>query len=170
VDRRTERAKRCKATPRRQCRVEDKGDTKISTTSHSHDSAERRKDIRYRMGASAISCWRGPDCKSFQGEGVVRDMSVAATYVLTSTCPPANATVQMEVLLSPLEGSRRISLTADMAVLRVDPDIVDDKRSGFSALGNGFSLHAISKLVATPMTVSAKSFENHKPSRKKDDE
>jgi len=106
---------------------------------------ERRKAIRYRMSTAVIFRWSGPDNERFQGEGVTRDMSVAGVFVLTSTCPPPNAFIQMEVILPFLDGVSNARMKSEMTVLRVEHDIAESKRSGFSALGAGFSLRTFSK-------------------------
>ncbi len=67
---------------------------------------------------------------------------------MASSCPPANAIVQMEILL-PISGNgSEVRMKADMMVLRVEHDVSNDKRSGFSLIGNGFSLHTSSKKAA----------------------
>ena len=96
------------------------------------------------MSTSVIFYWKGPDNGRFQGEGVTRDMSVAGVFVLTATCPPANAVVQMEVLLPISDGASKARMKADMMVLRVEHDIGGNKRSGFSAVGKGFTLRTFS--------------------------
>jgi hypothetical protein len=115
------------------------------------------------MSASVIFHWKGPDNKPFQGEGVTRDMSVAGAFVLTATCPPPNAAVQMEVLLPHLDGVSKTRMKADMTVLRVEHNIVGNKRSGFSAVGKGFSLRTLSKqtlgLIADPIKESEETVE-----------
>ena len=106
---------------------------------------ERRKAIRYRLGTAVIFRWSGPANERFQGEGFTRDMSVAGVFVLTPTCPPANAEIQMEVLLPISDGLSNARMKSKMAVLRVEHDIAENKRSGFSAVGPGFSLRTFSK-------------------------
>jgi hypothetical protein len=108
-------------------------------------SAERRNAIRYRMKNSVIFYWKGPDDTRFQGEGFTRDMSVAGVFIFTATCPPANAAVRMEVFLPFSDGASKARMKSDMVVLRVEHDIADTKRSGFSAVGKGFSLRTFSK-------------------------
>jgi hypothetical protein len=106
---------------------------------------ERRNAIRYRMRTAVIFRWKGPHNECFQGEGVTRDMSVASVFVLTATCPPANALIQMEVLLPISDGVSNARMKSKMAVLRVDHTIAEDNRGGFSAVGSGFSLRTFSK-------------------------
>lgn len=97
------------------------------------------------MNASVLFRWNGPDDGRYQGEGVTRDMSVAGAFILTSTCPPPNSVVQMEVFLPLSDGGSRALMKADMMVLRVEHDVTGNKRSGFSAVGKGFSLRTFSE-------------------------
>jgi hypothetical protein len=97
------------------------------------------------MITAVVFHWQGPDEKSFQGEGVTRDMSVDGVFVLTATCPPANAEVQMEVILPLSNSASKAQMKANMTVLRVDHDIPGNGRSGFSATGGGFLLHTSSE-------------------------
>jgi hypothetical protein len=92
------------------------------------------------MNTAATFHWKGPDNQRFQGEGATRDMSVEGVFVLTATCPPANALVHLEVILPLSDGVSKAQMKADMTVLRVDHDAAGDKRSGFSAVGKGFLL------------------------------
>ena len=103
-------------------------------------TVERRSAKRYRMSTAVIFRWKGPDNQRFQGEGSTRDLSVEGVYVLTPTCPPANSLVHLEVILPLSDGTSKAQMKADMTVLRVDHDIAENKRSGFSAVGKGFLL------------------------------
>jgi len=118
------------------------GDTQIAHTSG--HSVERRKGIRYRMNASVIFRWSGPEGGHYQGEGVTRDMSVTGAFVSTPMCPPPNAQVHMEVFLRLSDGASKALMKADMMVMRVEHDIAGYKRSGFSAVGKGFLLRTFS--------------------------
>ena len=99
--------------------------------------------------------WSGPEDGHYQGEGITRDISVAGAYVLTATCPPPNAVVQIEVFLPLSDGGTRALMKADMVVLRVEHEMAGKDRSGFSVAGKGFSLHTsserASRLVAELM-------------------
>src|SRR5665213_1249641 len=106
---------------------------------------ERRKGIRYRLNASVMFRWSAHEKGQFQGEGVTRDMSVAGAYVLTATCPPPNAIVQLEVFLRLSDGGSKALMKADMTVLRVEHGIAGTNRSGFSVAGKGFSLRTFSE-------------------------
>jgi hypothetical protein len=101
--------------------------------------------MRYRLSASAMFRWGGPEDEHYQGEGVTRDLSVAGAYVLTATCPPPNALIQVEVFL-PLSGSGpKAFMKADMMVVRVEHEVAGQNRSGFSAVSKGFSLSTTSE-------------------------
>lgn len=81
----------------------------------------------------------------YQGEGITRDLSVAGVYVLTATCPPPNALIQVEVFF-PLSGSgAKAFMKADMMVVRVEHEVAGQNRSGFSAVSKGFSLSTTSE-------------------------
>jgi hypothetical protein len=96
------------------------------------------------MSAAVIFRWNGPDNRRFQGEGATRDISVEGIFVVTATCPPANAEIQLEVILPLSDGVSKAQMRANMMVLRVDHDLASGTRSGFSALGNGFSVSTLS--------------------------
>ena len=96
------------------------------------------------MNAMVTFRWSGPKPGNYQGDGATRDMSVAGAFVLTSTCPPPNALVQMEVFLPLSDGAAKALMTAEMMVLRVEHDCAGGKRSGFSAVSKGFSLRSFS--------------------------
>src|ERR1700686_82326 len=119
------------------------GDTQIAQASE--QSVERRTAIRYRMSTSVMFRWKRPDNQCFQAEGVTRDMSVEGVFVLTSTPPPVNALIHMEVTLPLSDGASKAQMKSEMRVLRLDHDIAGTGRSGFSAVGKGFSLRTFSK-------------------------
>jgi hypothetical protein len=118
------------------------------------------------MNASVMFRWSGPENGHYQGEGVTRDMSVVGAFVLTSTCPPPNAVVQVEVFLPLTDGASKALMKADMTVLRVEHGIAGKVRSGFSAAGKGFSLRTFSqrasRLVAGLIKESEEAVERHK--------
>jgi hypothetical protein len=97
------------------------------------------------MSTAVIFHWMGPDNKCFQSEGATRDMSVDGVFVLAPTCPPANAVVQMEVILPLSDGASKAQMKAEMTVMRVEHDIAGNNRSGFSAAGKGFLLRTFSE-------------------------
>jgi hypothetical protein len=79
-------------------------------------------------------------------------MSVAGAFVLTATCPPPNAAVQMEVILPLSDGGSKALMKADVMVLRVEHDAEGNKRSGFAAISKGFSLRTFSERASRIVT------------------
>lgn len=74
-----------------------------------------------------------------QASGVTYDISTAGAYVLASTLPPANALVDVEIdLLGFREPNSRMK--SRMKVLRVDQSSTYDGRTGFSVVGDEFTL------------------------------
>ena len=114
------------------------GDTQIAH--RSEYAAERRNDIRYRLNATVKFRWSRPEDGHYQGEGVTRDMSVTGAFVFTATCPPPNSVIQMEAFFPLSKDGSTAQMKADMMVLRVEHDVAGNNRSGFSAVGKGFSL------------------------------
>jgi len=93
-------------------------------------------------------------------------MSVAGAFILTATCPPPNAVVQVEVFLPLLESGARALMQASMLVLRVEHGIAGPTQSGFSAVSKGFSLRTFSdrasRLVGSLIKESEESLESQK--------
>jgi hypothetical protein len=101
---------------------------------------ERRANTRYRLGARAVFSWEGPDQKRFQGEGVTRDISLSGTFILTLSCPPAQALVHVGLFLPPFLGTVATArIKADARVLRVEHATTDEQQSGFAIDSPGFS-------------------------------
>lgn len=103
------------------------------------------------MNASVLFRWSGPEDEHCQGQGTTRDMSVSGAYILTATCPPPNAVIRMEVFLPLSDGGSKALMQADMMVLRVEHEIEGNTRSGFSAVGKGFSLRTFSGDASRPV-------------------
>ena len=75
------------------------------------------------MNASVLFRWNGPEDGHYQGEGVTRDMSVSGAFVLTTTCPPPNSVVEMEVFFPLSDDGSKALMKADMIVMRVEHEI-----------------------------------------------
>ena len=104
------------------------------------------------MKAKVIFHWGNSRTDRFQGEGTTRDVSLAGAYILTETSPPVNARVQMEIILPALYTESSTRITAEMKVLRVDHDTAGEVKSGFSAVGKGFSVRSVSKNSSGPIS------------------
>lgn len=97
--------------------------------------------IRYQLGAPAIFSWQSAQHKRMQGEGVTRDISPLGAFVFTPTCPPVEATIQIEVLLPPLTQAKATTrIKAEGRVLRVEPNHEKGVAGGFAVLSKGFEL------------------------------
>jgi len=100
------------------------------------------------MAIPASFCWKAPGKEHFYGRGITRDMSVASVFIFTSTCPPVEATVETEVFVPSSRGAPRSGMKASLKVVRVEHDIVDAKRSGFSAVGSVFEVRKVPEPLA----------------------
>lgn len=99
---------------------------------------ELRKRVRYRLAANAVFTWEGAQRSRLQGAGVTRDISVANVFILTPTCPPVEATIQLDVFLPPLHsGAPGVQMKTEARVIRVQHA---NGREGFAAEGQGFTL------------------------------
>ena len=102
---------------------------------------ERRTQDRYLLSARAVFSWQGPEQKRFEREGVTRDISVAGAFILTRSCPPAHAAVQVELFLPPIHGTvATAQIRAEARVLRVEHGPPGKQQSGFAVDSAGFRL------------------------------
>jgi hypothetical protein len=108
---------------------------------------DRRIQFRYRMSARAVFSWEGPEQKRFEGEGVTRDLSPSGAFIVTTSCPPARAAVQVELFLPPLHGTVAIArIRAEALVLRVEQAPEGGEQRGFAVDSPGFSFSSGGKL------------------------
>jgi hypothetical protein len=102
---------------------------------------ELRKQIRHELSARAVFSWEGPDHERFEREGVTRDISESGAFIVTTSCPPAVASVQVELFLPPLHGTvATVRLRSEMRVIRIEQAPPGDQQSGFAVEGPGFSI------------------------------
>jgi len=101
---------------------------------------ERRRQVRYALGARAVFSWEGPEEKRLEVEGVTRDISLAGAFILTRSCPPAHTVVQVELFLPPFHGTvATVRFRAEARVLRVEHGPPGKQQSGFAVDSTGFS-------------------------------
>src|SRR5579862_6676843 len=82
---------------------------------------DMRRDLRYRLDAPAVFSWEGMSRRRFQGEGVTRDVSVQGAFILTTTIPPPDIPIQVDLLLPSLTGrSSTMRITGRARVIRID--------------------------------------------------
>jgi hypothetical protein len=90
------------------------------------------------MKVPVIFTWEKSRRGPLRGEGVTRDVSLNGAYVLSSTCPPLNATVHIEIRLAHFSSAPGILITARMRALRVDRTSLGKRKGGFAVVGKGF--------------------------------
>jgi hypothetical protein len=82
---------------------------------------DMRREIRYRLDAPAVFSWEGMSRRRFQGEGVTRDVSVQGAFILTTTIPPPDIPIQVDLLLPSLTGmSSMMRITGRARVIRIE--------------------------------------------------
>jgi hypothetical protein len=117
--------------------------------------------LRYRLGASVLFTWEGAQQNRLQAEGITRDISVQGAFILAPTCPPVEATVQVEVFLPSLQAAApAVRIKAESRVLRVEHIEGDHGRIGFAILSEGFALCPTLANAPEPKTTVAKKLED----------
>jgi hypothetical protein len=112
----------------------------IRREQQSHGLMERRLQIRYQLSARAVFSWEGPEQERIEREGVTRDISESGAFIVTTSCPPAGASVRVELFLPPLRGPvATVRIRAEMLVIRIEPAPSGDQQSGFAVESPGFS-------------------------------
>jgi len=101
---------------------------------------EMRREMRYRLDASALFSWESAQHTRLQGEGVTRDISVFGAFIVTPTCPPIDVPIQVEVVLPSLTGRKPVIRVSGAArVLRVDHSSKGEGENGFAIVSENFS-------------------------------
>jgi hypothetical protein len=106
-----------------------------------HELLDRRNQIRYLLSARAVFSWEGPEQERLEREGVTRDISESGAFIVTTSCPPARASVRVELFLPPLRGTvATMRIRAEMLVIRIEQAPPGDQQSGFAVESPGFSI------------------------------
>src|SRR5882762_11015926 len=101
---------------------------------------EMRREMRYRLDASALFSWESAQHRRLQGEGVTRDISVFGAFIVTPTCPPIDVPIQLMVVLPSLTGRKPVIRVSGAArVLRVDHSSKGEGENGFAVVSENFS-------------------------------
>lgn len=101
---------------------------------------ELRTRLRHRLSSEALFTWESASGTYLHGEGITRDISSSGAYIFSLTCPPVGATIQLDVLLFPLEaGARTLRLKTNATVIRVEHGSTAGKE-GFAVVLEGLSL------------------------------
>jgi hypothetical protein len=89
-----------------------------------------RRVKRYYVQAPAFFSWKGLDGRLQVGEGMTRDISTQAVFVLARNWPAAGKQLRIDVLLPSLRKKPGVRLRGEGVVLRVDR--ADSADSGFA--------------------------------------
>lgn len=112
----------------------------ISDPKHRLARMELRKQVRHRLSADAVFTWDGAEQTCLHGAGITRDVSLSGVYIFSLTCPPMGATIQLDVLLLPLDsGMRSLRLKTNATVIRVE-HANPSGEEGFAVAMDGLSL------------------------------
>ena len=102
--------------------------------------AELRHAVRYPIKAPVVFAWQGP-AGWLRGDGITRDISGNGAYIRTSTCPPIEVTVELEIFLPPIVvGGKSMTVATTGQVVRVEQPAASEARGGFAVLGDGFGI------------------------------
>ena len=96
---------------------------------------ELRRIRRYYVEAPAFFSWKDSDGSSQAAEGMTRDISTRAVFVLARNCPAAGNRLHIDVLLPSLRSKKPgVRLRGEGVVLRVDYS--GSEISGFAVVAN----------------------------------
>ena len=93
-------------------------------------AVELRRIKRYYVQAPAFFSWKDLDKSSHTAEGMTRDISTQAVFVVARNCPRAGDQLRLDVQLPSLRGTPGVRLGGEGVVLRVDRTESGD--SGFA--------------------------------------
>ena len=117
------------------------GSQKTQITSVPDQKMEARASVRYRFGTLAVFSWEGQAGNRLKGEGITRDISVGGAYILTSTFPPPDVVIQLEIFLtSPGTTGHSVGIAAEGRVLRIEHATEGRARGGFAVASKGFEI------------------------------
>jgi hypothetical protein len=112
-----------------------------SPRSGSVDSADRRKNNRYVLGALVAFQWRDSQGDRRQGAGFMRDVSISGLFVMTPTLPPVGTTIRLEMCLESSPTNSAITIHAKGQVCRVVPNDESGAQRGFAASTKRLKMH-----------------------------
>jgi len=96
---------------------------------------EMRRELRYRLDVPALFSWQSARHKHLHGEGTTRDLSALGAFIVTSTCPPPETPVQVEVVLPSLTGRNSgIRIKGEARVIRVEHPSGGHREDGFAVV------------------------------------
>lgn len=104
------------------------------------ECVERRRTIRYRIRASVKFQWTSRGGSRHQGEGVTWDLCTEGMFVLSETCPPLGARLEIQVQFPPRAKGRGLQMRTSGSVLRRELITEGEIRAGFAAVCKTFAL------------------------------
>ncbi len=98
------------------------------------DAVQRRESVRFHLRLPVIFRWNDGQGGRQQNGGFTRDISKDGLFVYSPIPPPPGVTVEVEVMLPPLEESGHgVRLSSEGRVLRIERK---GEHSGFAATGD----------------------------------
>jgi hypothetical protein len=92
-----------------------------------------RRHIRYPLRAMVSFKWRGLDGVECRGKGDSRDISEGGAYIVTRSCPPLRATIELMVRFVSMSGlARSYRLELSGCVVRIEPLLHSKENWGFA--------------------------------------
>jgi len=96
---------------------------------------EMRRELRYRLDIPALFSWQNVLHRRLYAEGITRDISVLGAFIVSPTCPPVDANVEVEVVLPPFAGMKfTVRIKGEARVLRVEHRLGDGGENGFAVV------------------------------------
>jgi hypothetical protein len=112
----------------------------------SRHPAERRKHYRFPMSVPATFRWERSEGGPSTGAGGTRDVSLHGAYIVSATCPPPDAVVEIEIRIPQLSSAPSVTMTARMRAQRVDHPPSGKRKGGFAVTGKGIVSHQFSRM------------------------
>ena len=102
------------------------------------DAMQQRESVRFHIRLPVIFQWNDEQRGRQQNGGFTRDISTGGLFVYSPIPPPSGATVELEVMLPPLEESGHgVRLRSEGRVLRIERK---GEHTGFATTGD-FDIH-----------------------------
>jgi hypothetical protein len=99
---------------------------------------QQRESVRFQIRLPVIFRWNDEQVGRQQNGGFTRDISTRGLFVYSPMPPPSGVTVELEVMLPPIEESGHgVRLQSEGRVLRIERK---GEHIGFAATGT-FDLH-----------------------------
>jgi hypothetical protein len=101
------------------------------------NAMQSRKSVRYQIGVPAFFSWKAKGRRRV-GEGVTRDISAEGMFVSTSSSPPAEVQIRIEIVLPPLHtGAPPLRIRGVGKVIRTE---TGSATAGFALASQAFAL------------------------------